>query len=35
MPDSVQELVKVLTAALQADKKKSPQEKWKPQNKQA
>ena len=35
MPDSVQELVKVLTAALQMDKKKAPQGKGKLQNKQA
>ena len=35
MPDPVQELVKVLTAALQTDKKKAPQAKRKLQNKQA
>ena len=35
MPDSVQELVKVLMAALQTDKKKAPQAKGKLQNKQA
>ena len=35
MPDPVQELVKVLTAVLQTDKKKAPQGKGKLQNKQA
>ena len=32
MPDPVQELLKVLTAALQTDKKKGPQGKGKLQN---
>ena len=35
IPDSVQELVKVLMAVLQTDKKKAPQGKGKFQNKQA